>query len=854
MVQYLVLVQPFRGWISRETRIPGRVTEYLWSGSNGVWSEDRMTRLIQRNSLLSVGVSTHIQAWRQMSVGIAIKLFSGTGYQADLDRHGDPDDDNEGRPFHINAGDMPEVFHYQTTHAPRPGNQAYGGTVNFKDGLTAAGLQQYLMASQMWHHLCHHPPQPVEQRRGKSAISQSPLERSLPATSPLATSPLASSPSVPRTSSKHRPASLSYDTPLPKRLAFRRTPQRHRRHWNADEAITVLRSFFGRDAAYRSPAQAQMIEQIISGRGEVVAALATSEGKSLAFMLPCRLLGAGTTVVILPLVVLKQDMFRRCGQLGLQFAVWDRRGDLVQYSGCPLIFVSAEAAVLSPFRRFLTGLDVREGLDRIVFDESHLVLTASDYRPRLKLIKCLRSLRCQFVFLSATLPPLLMPRFSQRLLLYNPSVIRSEHTFRRDLQYAVAFTQHDPTATFVQQAIRGIQAMLALPTICDDPTARIIIYTLTREVAAEIAAALEIDAYYSDSGTVDEKAAVLTRWLDGSHQAVVATSAFGMGVDYPRVAGILHIGAPTNAINFAQEIGRLGRDGQGGQSIVILPPEFSMASPLPEMEALQPVEQQVMSSYTRLPRCHAAILSWFLDGTAWHCDAEEVDRRCSRCRRLGLWPRESEVDHPPPWLGPRQQRQLAIEDGRAIPSDIDSVEISSEDSSVTPNIVRRHIRDEAHGRERYVRRLEQFQGCCFICRLLDDAEIGPRGTWHELDRCRHRRKQDFFKAKDAAVEEGKRGKGWLAAYTACFGCGNPQEVCQAQGSGGCRFRDVVFPASWAFYHMRRPFGKTLEQWTGRPFPTEAGWMKWLGQEREVYSMRATNAMWIVDQMVGELSG
>ena len=62
----------------------------------------------------------------------------------------------------------------------------------------------------------------------------------------------------------------------------------------------------------------------------------------------------------------------------------------------------------------------------------------------------------------------------------------------------------------------------------------------------------------------------------------------------------------------------------------------------------------------------------------------------------------------------------------------------------------------------------------------------------------------------------------------------------------------MFPASWAFYHMPRPFGKTREQWTGRGFPDESAWMKWLGQEREVYGMRATNAMWVTDQILGEL--
>ena len=351
-----------------------------------------------------MGVPTHIQAWRQIAVGIAIKLFSGTGYQADLDRPGDPDDDSRGRPINANTGDMPEAFHYQATHAPRTGNQVYGGTVNFKDGLTDAGLQQYLQASQMWHRLCHVPPQP-EGHGGRDlpSVARTPLERVVSGQPPATSSPSSwpcSPPTAPTaptapTSSKRRPKPApTHEAPLPKRLALRRTPRRHRRRWSADDAMAVLRSFFGRDAAYRSPAQAQMILEILSGRGEVVAALATSEGKSLAFMLPCRLPGAGTTVVILPLVVLKQDMFRRCAELGLRFVVWDRQGDLAQYSSCPLIFVSAEAAVLSPFRTFVTGLDAREGLDRVVFDESYLVLTASDYRPKLKLIKALRTLRC----------------------------------------------------------------------------------------------------------------------------------------------------------------------------------------------------------------------------------------------------------------------------------------------------------------------------------------------------------------------------------------------------------------------------------------------------------------------------
>jgi superfamily II DNA helicase RecQ len=851
LIRFLALSQPFRRWISHETQVPKRVSEYLWSDINGVWSEDRMTRLVKRNSVLSVGVSTHIQAWRQIAVGIAIKWFAGTGYQADLDLHGDADDDNEGRPLTKPTGDMPEVFHHQATHAPRTGNQVYGGTINFRDGLTDAGLQQYVHASQLWHQLCEHPPD-VPEKRATDLAPHLPRRAptSLHRRSPLqGSSPSSSSPVASRTPSKHRLASLSQEVPLAKRLVFRRTPQRHRLRWSAEAAQDALQSLFGSDATYRSAAQEQMIEQIVSGRGEIVAALATSEGKSLAFMLPCRLPRAGTTVVILPLVVLKQEMFRRCTELGLPFSVWDRDQEHAAHHSSPLVFVSAERAVQSRFRAFVTGLDAREALDRIVFDESHLILTASDYRPKLKLIRGLRTLRCQFVFLSATLPPLLIPTFTQRLLLWDPIIVRSEYTFRRDLRYSVAFTRREPQVTFTQQVIQGIHSILNSAPICDDSAARVIVYTQTRQTAADIAGALGVDAYYSDSGTTDEKAAVLSRWINGVHRVVVATSAFGMGVDYPRVAAVMHVGAPESAIDFAQEIGRLGRDGGGGQSTIILPPDFT-PDMVNETECLLPVEQQAMRSYIHLPRCHAATLSWFLDGAPWYCNAEDRQQHCSRCRRLGRWRPTVDVEAMPPWLSSAQERRLAIDDGRIVPEDVASVESTSEQEAAGPELVRQHVRDAARGRERYIGRLEQFQGCCFICRLLG----GGSSIWHDLERCPHRQRGDFFQAKRWALREGRAGRGWLAAFTACFRCGNPQEVCPAQGSGGCAFRDVVFPAAWAFFQLGRPFGQTVEAWTGRAFPDEARWMRWIGEEREVHGMRATNAMWVAELVMERLGG
>jgi superfamily II DNA helicase RecQ len=70
---------------------------------------------------------------------------------------------------------------------------------------------------------------------------------------------------------------------------------------------------------------------------------------------------------------------------------------------------------------------------------------------------------------------------------------------------------------------------------------------------------------------VAEKAKVLQRWQEGDPSHIVATAAFGLGIDHPAVCWVVHVGVPSSMIDFAQEIGRLGRDGAGGQSLVLVP-------------------------------------------------------------------------------------------------------------------------------------------------------------------------------------------------------------------------------------------------------------------------------------------
>jgi superfamily II DNA helicase RecQ len=165
--------------------------------------------------------------------------------------------------------------------------------------------------------------------------------------------------------------------------------------------------------------------------------LLTGGGKSLLFQLPTCLPGAGITVVILPLVALRQDLTRQCEKLKISYSLWDEVWDqeLNLYIAL-LLLVGVEQAVSSRFRTYLSQLNHSGRLDRIVLDEAYLSLTAADYRPLIGLLNKLRRQACPFVALSATLPPSMTERLKEELMMPRAISIRSTIN-RPNLSYRV---------------------------------------------------------------------------------------------------------------------------------------------------------------------------------------------------------------------------------------------------------------------------------------------------------------------------------------------------------------------------------------------------------------------------------
>jgi superfamily II DNA helicase RecQ len=154
---------------------------------------------------------------------------------------------------------------------------------------------------------------------------------------------------------------------------------------------------------------------------QVVAILPTRAGKSLLFMLLCTLPEAGITILVVPLVSLHVDMLRRVREMNIDHLEW-QPGERREAA---LVLVSAEAASSKDFVKYARRLIAKQKLDRIVIDECHLTVIAAEYRPSIVELTAIRSLRTQFVYLTATLPPSMRTEFEERNYLHHPKVIRA---------------------------------------------------------------------------------------------------------------------------------------------------------------------------------------------------------------------------------------------------------------------------------------------------------------------------------------------------------------------------------------------------------------------------------------------
>ncbi len=325
----------------------------------------------------------------------------------------------------------------------------------------------------------------------------------------------------------------------------------------------LLRSCFGFES-FR-PQQEEVCQAVAQGR-DVLLVMPTGAGKSLCYQLPGIARG-GVTLVISPLIALMEDQVGKLKQMGFRaerIHSGRQREESREVSfnylkgNLDFLFIAPERLSVPGFPEMLA----KRKPTLVAVDEAHCISQwGHDFRPEYRMLgQRLPLLRPAAVIgLTATATPMVQDDIIEQLGLDN--ALRRIHGFRRD-NIAIEIIELTPS-----QRPPAVMKLLA------DPARRpAIIYAPTRKsadaMAADVAAQFPAAAYHAGM-MPDRRDRVQAGFLSGKYEVVVATVAFGMGIDKPDIRTVVHIGLPGTVENYYQEIGRAGRDGLSSRAVLM---------------------------------------------------------------------------------------------------------------------------------------------------------------------------------------------------------------------------------------------------------------------------------------------
>ncbi|MBN2482382.1 MAG: RecQ family ATP-dependent DNA helicase [Bacteroidales bacterium] len=328
--------------------------------------------------------------------------------------------------------------------------------------------------------------------------------------------------------------------------------------------LETLRNYWGFDT-FR-PLQEEIITSVLSGK-DTLGLMPTGGGKSLTFQVPAMTM-PGLCVVITPLIALMQDQVANLKKLGIK-AIAIHSGcnreeiDIALnnclYGGYRLLYISPERIASEKFRIRFQEMPV----NLIAVDEAHCISQwGYDFRPSYLKIAELRAFHPEVpvLALSATATPVVTEDIQKKLLFRQPNLLKT--SFRREnLIYTVKKTENrDRDVIDIIKKLKGSG----------------IVYVRSRRKCVEIAKSLGKEgisvAFYHAGLEHNVRSSVQQNWTVGKTRVIVATNAFGMGIDKTDVRFVIHADLPDSPEAYFQEAGRAGRDGQRSWAILLNAP------------------------------------------------------------------------------------------------------------------------------------------------------------------------------------------------------------------------------------------------------------------------------------------
>lgn len=714
---YLAYVQPLQEKLALEVNRCA-ATDYVWASEHGPWETDRLTRAFRRETGKHLGVKLGTHDYRHVAISIGRRVVSesfANGYKHDAaadDMEEEEDDTDD--PLEMSAGRGGEI-----------GANRYGVATDVIQHLSSRSIDTFRLLSDKWHSfLGLSSCRPGGQKRLRNEADSSRWV-------------------------KQGRQIMEELSPSNKRYQELPTPQQVDTSWHTawdfldssthtvehDRIILAMRKALGREeVSYRSEAQQEALKTIVHGRVSqpLIVVMPTGGGKTLLFTAPACFEDPGVTIVVVPYRALLETTIAKAKAAGIDCIEWHPR----EVNPATIVFVSADLIPGTNFLGYAQQLRHAGMLRRIFIDECHLVFKDNHWRSKLAELKQLRAVSCPMILLTATLPPVMQYELERCMAITNGRYIRADTT-RLRTRYMVEWCK---AGTLAESAVG----------ICSRVIERLkqngekgIVYCRSKALCEHFAKTLGLLFYHADADGKDER---LQRWLEAGG-LIFATSALGTGVDFPGVVFVLHVDMPYGMIDFAQESGRAGRDGEDVDSVILV--EEGRVEQL--WYRMDNPDERAMLEFVSTRRCRRTIQGGFLDGVERDCASDE--RGVARCDGCG-------------------EGWTALE---------------------------RELRSESHQRDLVERTLTQLRDACPVCWIHQrplcrevweeagsDGTTGRRG-WTVTNCSSAHSSSTYDRIREAVHYE--------PITHSCFKCGASQRFCRTGevSDGRCQWPNVITP-------------------------------------------------------------